>query len=210
MNDITQLAPSPTSAPALAHAGGVLDDGTRAATSPVPGGAPTPAGDGLPYDDPTFLAELYRRELADDLGLVATFLRHPVAARRGAGPEHSVAVPGLPGVTASFRARRAPVPPALVRQLALRHPEYRRAEGRRVYASEVTVRLSAPPGMEPQEAAAATVARALAEAMHPRGCAADVHDAGADGRGARRFRWMHDPAGTVLPTPAELFAGRAA
>ncbi|MDO4610312.1 hypothetical protein [Corynebacterium sp.] len=189
---------------------------------------PSPAhGDLLPYDDPRFLSGLYRRELGEDLEFVATFLRHPSAARRGGGASHSVAVPGLPGVEATFRAHRAPVPRPLVDQLALRHPEYLLADGP-VYASCLTIRLTAMGGSAlPDTTTAATVCRALAEAMHPRRAAADIHDAGpAAGAAAgavfpgvpageaapsagRRFRWIHDSAGMVLPTPDELFAAAA-
>lgn len=88
----------------------------------------------LPQSVPT-LANRYRATCRDELALVSTFYRHPVAARamRPGALDHTISLPDADGDTATIRTHRVRVPAGLVRDLSLRYPEYLMLRGQPVY-----------------------------------------------------------------------------
>lgn len=163
----------------------------------------------LPQSVPT-LADRYRTTCADDLALISTFHRHPVAARslRPGALDHTIALPGSDAVTATVRTHRLRVPAGLVRDLSLRYPEYFLLGGNPVYLFTVSIRV----GLHDDHPTALTRhehARAIAEALHDARDAVNIHANGTDpATGALRFSWIGDREGRVFTSPPELFSPR--
>ncbi len=156
------------------------------------------------------LADRYRSACADELALVSTFYRHPVAARtiRPGALDHTIALPDSDGVTATIRTRRARVPAGLVRDLSLRYPEYLMLGDNPVYLFTVAIRVGLHDN-HPTPLAGPVHARAIAEALHGRHDAANIHPNGTDpASGAFRFSWIGDREGRVFTSPPELFNPR--
>ena len=147
------------------------------------------------------LAARYRTACAEDLALVNTFFRHPVAARsiRPGAFDHEFALP---------------VPKGLVRELSNRYPEYLILNYSPVYLFTASVAihrrgtLAAVPDIPGNRDHVR--ARALAEALNTPRDAGNIHDNGTDpGLGALRFSWLGDRTGRVFTSPPELFAPRS-
>lgn len=158
------------------------------------------------------LTSRYREELGHDLALAHTLLRHPAGRRAGLMGHHDVVLPDAPALVARLRTRAAPLPRALVDRLARRDPALAAVDGAPVLAHELGVTIRPRRlGPAPAPAHAGIRSAALVAAMLPPGAAEVVHDRGADARG-RVFCWLATREGTVLPSPAALFAtpGRAA
>ena len=157
------------------------------------------------------LADHYRTTCADDLALISTFHRHPVAARsRHPGAlDHTITLPEADGVTATIRTHRVRVPAGLVRDLSLRFPEYLMSGGQPVYLFTASVLV----GLHDDHPTAFTRhahARAIAEALHGARDAANIHPNGTDpASGAFRFSWIGDREGRVFTSPPELFTPRS-
>ena len=156
------------------------------------------------------LADRYRATCADELALISTFHRHPVAARslRPGALDHTIALPGSDAVTATVRTHRLRVPAGLVRDLSLRYPEYFLLGGNPVYLFTVSIRV----GLHDDHPTALTRhahARAIAEALHDARDAVNIHANGTDpATGALRFSWIGDREGRVFTSPPELFSPR--
>ena len=156
------------------------------------------------------LADHYRTTCADDLALISTFHRHPVAARslRPGALDHTIALPGSDAVTATVRTHRLRVPAGLVGDLSLRYPEYFLLGGNPVYLFTVSIRV----GLHDDHPTALTQhshARAIAEALHDARDAENIHANGTDpATGALRFSWIGDRVGRVFTSPPELFSPR--
>ena len=156
------------------------------------------------------LADRYRTTCADDLALVSTFHRHPVAARslHPGALDHTITLPDTDAVTATVRTHRVRVPAGLVRDLSLRYPEYFLLGGNPVYLFTVSIRV----GLHDDHPTASTRhahARAIAEALHDARDAANIHANGTDpATGALRFSWIGDREGRVFTSPPELFSPR--
>ncbi|PMC61913.1 hypothetical protein CJ204_08170 [Corynebacterium xerosis] len=157
------------------------------------------------------LANRYRATCRDELALVSTFYRHPVAARsmRPGALDHTISLPDADGVTAIIRTHRVRVPAGLVRDLSLRYPEYLMLGGQPVYLFTASVLV----GLHDDHPTAFTRhahARAIAEALHGARDAANIHPNGTDpGSGAFRFSWIGDREGRVFTSPPELFTPRS-
>jgi len=161
-------------------------------------------------------AARYRTACAEDLALVNTFFRHPVAARsiRPGAFDHEFALPDATGLTAVIRTHRVPVPKGLVRELSNRYPEYLILNYSPVYLFTASVAihrrgtLTAVPDIPGNRDHVR--ARALAEALNTPRDAGNIHDNGTDpGLGALRFSWLGDRTGRVFTSPPELFAPRS-
>lgn len=157
------------------------------------------------------LADRYRTKCRDELALVSTFYRHPVAARvmRPGALDHAITLPAADGATATIRTHRVRVPVGLVRDLSLRYPEYLMLGGQPVYLLTASVLV----GLHDDHPTALTRhahARAIAEALHKARDAANIHANGADpASGAFRFSWIGDREGRVFTSPPELFTPRS-
>ena len=162
------------------------------------------------------LASRYRIACADDLALVNTFFRHPVAARsiRPGAFDHELALPDATRVTAVIRTHRVPVPKNFVRDLADRFAEYLIFGGSPVYLFTASVAihrrgtLTAVPDIPDDRDYIR--ARALAEALNAPRDTANIQDNGTDPRlRALRFSWLGDRTGRVFTSPPELFTPRS-
>ncbi|MFD5867412.1 hypothetical protein ACFWGD_02200 [Corynebacterium sp. NPDC060344] len=157
------------------------------------------------------LADRYRRACGDELALVSTFYRHPVAARamRPGALDHTITLPDADGVTATIRTHRVRVPAGLVRDLSLRYPEYLMLGGRPVYLFTASVLVGLHDD-QPTPFTGPVHARAIAEALHDARDAANIHPNGTDpASGAFRFSWIGDREGHVFTSPPELFTPRS-
>ena len=157
------------------------------------------------------LADRYRATCRDELALVSTFYRHPVAARamRPGALDHTIALPDADGVTATIRTHRVRVPAGLVRDLSLRYPEYLMLGGQPVYLFTASV-LVGRHDDQPTPLAGPVHARAIAEALLNEHDAANLHPNGTDpASGAFRFSWIGDREGRVFTSPPELFTPRS-
>lgn len=162
------------------------------------------------------LANRYRTTRVDDLALVNTFFRHPVAARsiRPGAFDHEFALPDATGLTAVIRTHRVPVPKGLVRELSSRYSEYLTLNHSPVYLFTASVAihrrgtLTAVPDVPDDQDYIR--ARALAEALNSPRDAGNIHNNGTDpGLGALRFSWLGDRTGRIFTSPPELFAPRS-
>ncbi|MFL0446485.1 hypothetical protein [Corynebacterium xerosis] len=157
------------------------------------------------------LADRYRAACGDELALISTFYRHPVAARsiRPGALDHTISLPDADGVTSTIRTHRVRVPAGLVRDLSLRYPEYLMLGGQPVYLFTASVLV----GLHDDHPTAFTRhahARAIAEALHGARGAANIHPNGTDpASGAFRFSWIGDREGRVFTSPPELFTPRS-
>lgn len=156
------------------------------------------------------LAHRYRATCADELALISTFHRHPVAARslHPGALDHTITLPDTDAVTATVRTHRLRVPAGLVRDLSLRYPEYFLLGGNPVYLFTVSIRV----GLHDDHPTASTRhahARAIAEALHDARDAENIHANGTDpATGTLRFSWIGDREGRVFTSPPELFSPR--
>lgn len=156
------------------------------------------------------LADRYRSACPDELALVSTFFRHPVAARafRPGALDHTITLPDGGGVTATIRTNRVRVPVGLVRDLSLRYPEYLVLGGSPIYVLTASIRVGLHDD-HPTTYAAPVHARAIAEALHSPRDAVNIHANGTDpASGAVRFSWIGDREGRVFTSPPELFSPR--
>lgn len=156
------------------------------------------------------LADRYRSTCGDELALVSTFYRHPVAARaiRPGALDHTITLPDGDGVTATIRTSRIRVPAGLVRDLSLRYPEYLMLGGAPVYLFTASVLVGLHDD-QPAPLAGPVHARAIAEAFHDARDASNIHPNGTDpASGAFRFSWIGDREGRVFTSPPELFNPR--
>ena len=157
------------------------------------------------------LAERYRAACGDELALISTFYRHPVAARsiRPGALDHTITLPDTDGVTATIRTHRVRVPAGLVRDLSLRYPEYLMLGGNPVYLFTASI-LAGLHDDQPTPLADPVHARAIAEALHDARDVANIHPNGTDpASGAFRFSWIGDREGRVFTSPPELFTPRS-
>lgn len=157
------------------------------------------------------LADRYRTTCADELALISTFHRHPVAARNlhPGALDHTITLPDTDAVTATVRTHRLRVPVGLVRDLSLRYPEYFLLGGNPVYLFTVSIRMGLHDD-HPTDLARHAHARAIAEALHDTRDAANIHANGTDpATGALRFSWIGDREGRVFTCPPELFTPRS-
>jgi len=157
------------------------------------------------------LADRYRATCRDELALVSTFYRHPVAARamRPGALDHTISLPDAAGVTSTIRTHRVRVPAGLVRDLSLRYPEYLVLGGQPVYLFTASVLVGLHDD-QPTPLAGPVHARAIAEALHDEHDAANIHPNGTDpASGAFRFSWIGDREGRVFTSPPELFTPRS-
>ena len=168
-----------------------------------------------PVTDVEPLAARYRTACSDELALVKTFFRHPVAARsiRPGAFDHEFTLPDATGLTAVIRTHRVPVPKGLVQELSNRYPEYLILNYSPIYLFTVSVAihrrgtLTAVPDFPDNRDYIR--ARALAEALNTPRDAGNIHDNGTDpGLGAFRFSWLGDRTGRVFTSPPELFNPR--
>ncbi|WP_295627199.1 hypothetical protein [uncultured Corynebacterium sp.] len=153
------------------------------------------------------LAERYREACGDDLALVSTFYRHPVAARsiRPGALDHAITLPDADGVTATIRTHRVRLPSGLVRDLSFTYPEYLVLGGAPVFMFTASIVVGLHDDV-PAPLAGPVHARAIAEAMHPAKDAGNIHPNGTDpATGAFRFSWIGDREGRVFTSPPELF-----
>lgn len=156
------------------------------------------------------LADRYRTTCADELALISTFHRHPVAARslRPGALDHTITLPGADAVVATVRTHRLRVPAGLVRDLSLRYPEYFLLCDNPVYLFTVSIRVGLHDD-HPTTLARHAHARAIAEALHDARNAGNIHANGTDpATGALRFSWIGDREGRVFTSPPELFSPR--
>ena len=156
------------------------------------------------------LADRYRFTCGDELALVSTFYRHPVAARamRPGALDHTITLPGRDGVTATIRTHRVRVPAGLVRDLSLRYPEYLMLGGNPVYLFTASILVGLHDD-QPTPLAGPVHARAIAEALHAPHDAPNIHPNGTDpASGAFRLSWIGDREGRVFTSPPELFSPR--
>ena len=157
------------------------------------------------------LADRYRATCRDELALVSTFYRHPVAARavRPGALDHTISLPDADGVTATIRTHRVRVAAGPVRDLSLRYPEYLMLGSQPVYLFTAFVLV----GLHDDHPTALTRhahARAIAEALHNARDAANIHANGTDSAsGAFRFSWIGDREGRVFTSPPKLFTPRS-
>lgn len=161
--------------------------------------------------EPVTLVDRYRATCRDELALVSTFYRHPVAARamRPGALDHTITLPDADGVTATIRTYRVRVPAGLVRDLSLRYPEYLMLGGQPVYLFTASVLVGLHDD-QPTPLAGPVHARAIAEALHDEHDAANIHPNGTDpASGAFRFSWIGDREGRVFTSPPELFTPRS-
>ena len=170
---------------------------------------------GAATDDET-LAARYRTTCAEDLALVNTFFRHPVAARsfRPGAFDHEFVLPDATGITAVIRTHRVPVPRGLVRDLSNHYPEYLTLGDSPVYLFTASVAIHRRGTLTPVPDIPGNRdhirARALAEALNTPRDAGNIHDNGTDpGLGALRFSWLGDRTGRVFTSPPGLFAPRS-
>ena len=164
-----------------------------------------------PPQQRNLLADHYRAACADELALVSTFYRHPVAARtmRPGALDHTITLPDAHGVTATIRTHRVRVPAGLVRDLSLRYPEYLMLGGQPVYLFTASILVGLHDD-QPTPLAGPLHARAIAEALHNEHDAANIHPNGTDpASGAFRFSWIGDREGRVFTSPPELFIPRS-
>ena len=157
------------------------------------------------------LADRYRATCRDELALVSTFYRHPVAARamRPGALDHTITLPDADGVTATIRTHRVRVPTGLVRDLSLRYPEYLMLGGQPVYLFTASVLVGLHDD-QPTPLGGPVHARAIAEALHNEHDATNIHPNGTDpASGAFRFSWIGDREGRVFTSPPELFTPRS-
>ena len=153
------------------------------------------------------LANRYRTACRDELALVTTFYRHPVAARtrRPGALDHMITLPETNGDTATIRTHRVRVPTGLVRDLSLRYPKYLKFNGRPVYLFTASILLGLHDD-RPTPLAGPVHARAIAEALHSEQDAANIYPNGTDpASGAFRYSWIGDQEGRVFTSPPELF-----
>lgn len=162
------------------------------------------------------LADRYRASCDDDLALVNTFFRHPIAGRtiRPGAFDHEFALPDATGVTAVIRTHRVPVPKGLVRDLADRYPEYLVLGGSPVYLFTASIAIRHRSTLRTVSAGLDATdfdrARAVAESLHSPKDTDNVHANGTDPAiGALRFSWLGDRTGRVFTSPPELFAPRS-
>ena len=156
------------------------------------------------------LADYYRAECGDELALVSTFYRHPVAARaiRPGALDHTITLPDSDGVTATIRTHRVRVPAGLVRDLSLRYPEYLMLGSHPVYLFTASILVGLHDD-QPTPLTGPIHARAIAEALHAEQDAPNIHSNGTDpASGAFRFSWIGDREGRVFTSPPELFSPR--
>lgn len=180
----------------------------HADTSPSPAGS---AAAQAAEPDVATLASRYRAHCAEELALVATFYRHPVAGRtiRPGALDHAITLPDANGTTATIRTQRIRLPRALVRDLSLRYPEYLVLGHAPVYLFTASILVGLHDD-HPTSAADHLHARAIAEALHPARAAENIHSNGADpATGALRFSWVGDREGRVFTSPPELFNPRS-
>ena len=156
------------------------------------------------------LADYYRAACGDELALVSTFYRHPVAARaiRPGALDHTITLPDSDGVTATIRTHRVRVPAGLVRDLSLRYPEYLMLGSHPVYLFTASILVGLHDD-QPTPLTGPIHARAIAEALHAEQDAPNIHSNGTDpASGAFRFSWIGDREGRVFTSPPELFSPR--
>ena len=156
------------------------------------------------------LADYYRAACGDELALVSTFYRHPVAARaiRPGALDHTITLPDSDGVTATIRTHRVRVPAGLVRDLSLRYPEYLMLGSHPVYFFTASILVGLHDD-QPTPLTGPIHARAIAEALHAEQDAPNIHSNGTDpASGAFRFSWIGDREGRVFTNPPELFSPR--
>lgn len=153
------------------------------------------------------LATRYRAACGDELALVSTFCRHPVAARtlRPGALDHTITLPETNGATATIRTHRVRVPTGLVRDLSLRYPEYLMLSYHPVYLFTASILVGLHDD-RPTPLVGPVHARAIAEALHSEHDVENIHPNGTDpASGAFRYSWIGDQEGRVFTSPPELF-----